>query len=170
MQGDKEESQHCASLLVTQHCGVACCPLIVVSLLLLAETLFDWTRQPLRCSGGWTCFLHISQSPDEHQSKTKQMRLSFQNIWPETISLSNCTKSVIYSNLPVVIQSNSFLFSPRAGFSDVQFIIDGWCRTSLTVCAGQRSSFAAYEFRGGVVYIKSPAVPFVFQLCVWAQK
>lgn len=41
MPEDKEESQHCVSLLVTQQCGVACCPLIVVSLLLLAETLFD---------------------------------------------------------------------------------------------------------------------------------
>lgn len=73
MQEDKEESQHCASLLVTQHCGVACCPLIVVSLLLLAETLFDWTRRPLRCSGWWTCFwfgfLHIQMDVSAKQNR-----------------------------------------------------------------------------------------------------
>lgn len=44
------------------------------------------------------------------------------------------------------------------------FIIEGWCRTSQTVRAGQRRRFAAYRYRGVVVYIKSPAVRVVFQL------
>lgn len=58
MQEDKEESQHCASLLVTQHCGVACCPLIVVSLLLLAAAddghVFDLVFSTFPSVSRWT--------------------------------------------------------------------------------------------------------------------
>lgn len=60
---------------------------------------------------------HFSESPDGHRRKTKQMRLSFQKIGPETISLSSCITLVFYCNLPqsAEIQLNSFLFSPRTG-------------------------------------------------------
>lgn len=49
---------------------------------------------------------HFLQSPEGRQSKSKQIHLSFQKIWPETISLSSCTNLNIYSNLPVEIPSD----------------------------------------------------------------
>lgn len=74
----------CASLLVTQHCGVACCPAIVV-LLLLAQSPLYWRKLLLCCS----CDGHVFDtfSVTFHGSSrglSDQIKLrheSFPNIW-----------------------------------------------------------------------------------------
>lgn len=143
MQEDKEESQYCASLLVTQHCGVACCPLIVVSLLLLAETLFYWTRWLLHCSGWWTCFwfgfLHISQSL-QTDVRAKQNRCVY-HFKRSDLKRFHCLAAWIWSFTVIcLLPSNRIHFlSPRE--QDFE-MCEGWCRTSQTVRAGRRSRFA----------------------------
>lgn len=85
MQEDKEKSQHCASLLVTQHCGVAWRPLIVVLLLLLAENAVRPNKAAALLQRMMDVFLiqfsaHFLQRPEGRQSKSKQTRLSSQKI------------------------------------------------------------------------------------------
>lgn len=116
MQEDKEKSQHCASLLVTQHCGVACCPLIVVPLLLLAANAVRLDKAAALLQQMMDVFLiqfsaHFVQPPEGRQSKSKQTRLSSQKIWPETLSLSSSTNLEFRAICELQIQSNAPLFS-----------------------------------------------------------
>lgn len=125
MQEDKEKSQHCASLLVTQHCGVACCPLIVVPLLLLAANAVWPDKAAALLQELMDVFLiqfsaHFLQPPEGRQSKSKQTRLSSQ-IWPETLSLSSSTNLEFRAICELQIP-----FSPsRTWFFDVRFVIEG---------------------------------------------
>lgn len=136
IQRDKEESQHCASLLVTQHCGVAVCPLIVVSLFLLAETLFDWTRRPLRCSRWWTCFwftfLHISQSL-QMDIRAKQSRCSVKMHQNGHLQSSACCDPIkCISHLPPVQDFRMRDSSSKLGAEQVWWFVLGRAALHLT--------------------------------------
>lgn len=163
MQEDKEKSQHCASLLVTQHCGVACCPLIVVPLLLLAANAVWPDKAAALLQQMMDVFLiqfsaHFLQPPEGRQSKSKQTRLSSQKIWPETLSLSSSTNLEFSAICELQIQSNAPPFSlPRTWFFDVRFVIEGkgrrrrrsWFALSLIVLcfSSGNQCFSSSEIR-----------------------